>query len=117
MKLTQSRGRNCKHIIVFVDKTVIIRIPHSKARTQFHKCLVASYGCKGLGRAWGWGELEQVNSSNTLYVILGVTAVFIGTKPSQIKQKDGISNHSTIYNDGVHLPFEMFHKIISLQII
>lgn len=44
-KLTQCHGRNCKHIII----AVVIRIPNSKARTQFHKCLVASYGCKGLG--------------------------------------------------------------------
>jgi len=77
---------------------------------------VASYGCKGLGCA-RQGELKQVNSSHTLYVILGVAAVFIGTKPSQIKQKAGISNHLTIYNNEVHPALDMFHKIISLQII
>ena len=67
---------------------------------------MASYGCKGLGWAFK-GELEQVNLSNTLYVILGVAAVFIGTEPSQIKQNTGINNHLTMYNYGVHLDFEI----------
>lgn len=65
---------------------------------------MAGYGCKGLRRACR-GELEQVNSSNTFYVILGVAAVFIGTKPLQTKQKDGISNDYI----KLHLAFEMFH--------
>ena len=70
---------------------------------------MASYGCKGVGWAFK-GELEEVNSSNTLYVILGVAAVFIGTESSQIKQKAGINDHLTMYNNGVNLAFEIFHK-------
>ena len=73
---------NSEHVVII---TMVIWIPYSKAGAQFHKCFTASNGCHGLGE-WCWGYTEKIHPANTLFVILGVTAVLDGTQSAQIRK-------------------------------
>lgn len=73
---------NSKYVVIL---TMAIWIPNSKAGAKFYKCFTASNGCNGLGE-WCWGYTEKIHPANTLFVILGVTAVLGGAQSAQIQK-------------------------------